>query len=440
MNLVEILVCVLNDRKKRLRGALHGQIERFRETMIGKHLITGGPAEQSDFDRIIVQFQSNLYKNYTNEQSIETLCRQFINVLKEFGKNSSDAALALEASWKDNVAKEIPKMKSSFLCSEPGLLAGERPGLQHHHDDGQYGNGNRNPDCRSFVKAKGDASVSGSTSATNNPSSDVFLTEGSVTSDSLPPGTKRPIPNAGFSPANLSPNRLPIEESQETFQNGPITHNRSPLDRRSVSEPHHASNDGKDQARRSLSHEGGSQQSDVKSRNKKCGKSKQDSQLNDTRSNSKRTNSRRNSHVETLERDLRQAKQQMQSQASTIASLTQQTKSQSSAITSLTQQLSHQQIRQSNINAAANHYTGYDKTNKKGTARKRSNYRKGSSQQLNTSQSLQQSRSLVSSDSNKSRRWTGIDLLLVIVLAVIGCIVAITVLLLLCYIAYKESF
>ena len=436
MKLVEILVYVLSDRKLkgRLRGALNGRIERFRETMIGKHLITGEPAEQSDFDRIIVQFQSNLYKNYTNEQSIETLCRQFIGVLKEFGKNSSDAAVALEESWRDSVAKEIPKIKW-FLCADcseislatgPNPLAGERPGLQHHHDDGHG-----NPDCRSFVKVNGDASVSGSTSVTNNPSSDVFLTESVVTSDSLPPGTKRLVPNTGFSPslpANLSSNHLPIEEKGPTTMNPLMTqHNHSPPDR-SVSEPHHASNNGKDQARRSLFHEGGSQQSDVKSRNKKHGKSKQDSQLNDTRSNSKRNESRRNSHVETLERDLRLAKQLMQSQASTISFLTQQTKSQSSTITSLTHQLNHQQIRQPNINAAANHYTGYDKTNKKGTVRKRSNWRKGSSQKLNTSQSLQQTQSLQSTDSNKSRRWTGIHLLLLMVLGFTTV---------LCYIAYK---
>ena len=425
MNLVEVLVCVLNDRKLkgRLRGVLNGRTGKFRETMIGKHLITGEPAEQNDFDRIIVQFQSNLYKNYTNEQSIETLCRQFIGVLKEFGKNSSDAAVALEESWRDSVAKEIPKIKW-FLCADcseislatgPNPLAGKRPGLQHHHDDGQYGNGN--PDCHSFVKVNGDASVSGSTSVTNNPSSDVFLTEGLVTSDSLPPGTKRLVPNTGFSP-NLSPNRLPIEE---TLQNGPTTmkplmsppqHNHSPPDR-SVSEPQHASNNAgreKDQTRRSLSHEGGSQR---KSRNKKRGKSRQDSERND---------SRRNSRVETLERDLLQAEQQVQS-------LRQITESQSSTISSLTQQLN--QEKQSNINAPANNYNGHDKTYKKGTVQKK---RKGSgSQHSNTSQPLQQSNTSRSSiDSNKSRRWTSIHLLLT-VLVVIGFMVVIAVL----YIAYK---
>ena len=409
MNLVEVIVYVLNDRKlnRRLRGALNGRIERFRETMIGKHLVTGGPAEQNDFDRIIVQFQSNLYKNCTNEQSIETLCRQFIGVLKEF---SSDAALALEESWRDSVAKEIPKIKW-FLCTDcseislatgPNPLAGERPGLQNHRDDGQYGNGN--PDCRSFVKVNGDASVSGTTSVTNNPSSDVFLTEGLVTSDSLPPRTERLVPNTGFSPslpANLSSNRLPIEE---TLQNGPTTmkHNHSPPDR-SVSEPQHASNNAgreKDQTRRSLSHEGGSQR---KSRNRKRGKIGQDSERN---------NSRRNSRVETLERDLLQTEQQMQSLMQKKESLTQRLN----------------QEKQSNINAPANNYNDHDKTYQKGTVQKK---RKGSSSQhSNTSQQSNTSRSSI--DSNKSRRWTCIHLLLT-VLVVIGFMVVIAVL----YIAYK---
>ena len=431
MNLVEVLVCVLNDRKLkgRLRRALHSRIERFRETMIGKHLITGGPAERNDFDRIIVQFQSNLYKNCTNEQSIETLCRQFIGVLKEF---SSDAALSLEESWRNSVAKEIPEMKSSFLCSVAVPLAGERPGLQHHHDDGRYGNGN--PDCRSFVKVNGDASVSGSTSATNNPSSDVFLTEGSVTSDSLPPGTERLVPNTGFSPslpsANSSPNRLPIEE---TLLNGPITMNplisssqrhHSFVDRRSKSEPHHASSNGreKDQARRSLSYEDGSQWSNVKPSGRRRGKRRQDSEQNGTRRKSKQNDSRFNSkrkgsqkdssqqeqqklvtRVETLERDLHQAEvKNLQQQ---VQSLTQKTESQSSTITSLTQRLNHQQ-RQSNINTSTNNYNGYDKTNRTEKVRKRYNNRKGSSQQFNTSQpSVQQSNTSQPSDSNKSRRW-----------------------------------
>ncbi len=452
MKLVEILVYVLNDRKGRLRGTLHGRIGKFGEAMIGKNLVTR-EAEQSNFDKIIVQFQSNLYKNCTNEQSIETLCRQFIRVLKEFGKKSSDAAIALEESWRESVAKEIPKMKS-FLSSatDPSPLAGERPGLQHHHDDGKYSNGN--PDYRPFVRLNGDGSVSGTTSVTNNPSSDVFLTEGVITSESLPPETERPVPNTGYNrsllPASSSPDRIPIEE---TLQNGPIMMKpfMSPSQRhqsfldgsRSMSEPHHRDTayDGRerDQANRSLSLEEENQWSSVNSPRRR-GKSRQDSKRNDTRRISKRNDSRRNSkrndsrhnsenqyeqkdlsqqqklvtRVETLERDLiHQAEVKNLQQQN--QSLRQQTESQSSKITTLTQQLDQQ--KKSNVNAATNNYNGHDKT------KKRYNNRKGSSQQQpNISQPLQQSNTSQPSDSNKSRRWTithVITVLLVVLIAIV---------------------
>ena len=450
MKLVEILVYVLNERKGRLRETLHGRIGKFREAMIGKNLITR-ELEQSNFDKIIVQFQSHLYKNCTNEQSIETLCCQFIRVLKEFGKKSSDAAIALEESWRDSVAKEIPKMKSflsSATAADPSPLAGERPGLQHHHDDGQYGNSN--PDYHLFVKLNGDGSVSGTTSVTNNPSSDVFLTEGVITSESLPPETERPVPNTGYNrsllPASSSPDRIPIEE---TLQNGPIMmkpfmspsqRHQSFLDGRSVSEPHphHTSYDGRerDRANRSVSLEEENQWSDVNSPRRR-GKSRKDSKRNDTRRNSKRNDSRRKfkrndsrhnsdsqyeqkdlSHypqqqqqklvtrVETLERDLHQAEVKNLQQQN--QSLRQQTESQSSKITTLTQQLDQQ--KKSNVNAATNNYNGHDKT------KKRYNNRKGSSQP-NISQPLLQSNTSQPSDSNKSRIWTII--LLVVLIAIV---------------------